>query len=698
MAERYNAFENGGNLEALVAGQLPDGHNVTIDNATLPLPTGASTEAKQDDVITVLSNRISTTAFNSRDAATLAAGATFQGVGEDVSAYGRVGVSIVSDNATDGVLTMEVSRDNVTWGGPTRTWSDTRVAQPHMWNIVERYFRIKYVNGSTEATNLAIQVQYSNNADILLGHQLNEALLDETEAIVARSVIVGKTNSGAYTNVGVTNQKALFVTPPSESRGAFGEALVVSPTPVIDMLFHTFINPITTCSKANQSGTVTHANQMAVCTTGAAANSSAAICTKDIVRYHAGEGVRARFTTVFTEGVANSIQFGGIGDEGNGFFFGYNGDTFGVLHRTGGLREMRTLTVSTGSSTAEDITITLDGDAASDVSVTNTGDTTLTANEIAAHDYSDVGRGWDATAVGSTVVFTSWNDEPRTGTYSLSSATTAVGTFAQTIAGVSPTDTWIAQTAWNGVDIFDGNGITGVTLDPTKGNVYQIAYQWLGFGAISFYIEDPSDGEFHLVHIIQYANDNTTPSIARPTLGLRTSAENFSNTSSIVTKTASMGGFVDGVDDYQGTRTGTKATITGASGGEPVLTLRCNEVFQGVHNHGKIKVSIVGAAVEASGNNTVSLDFYANMTLTGASFSSVNAGFSQAQVDTSATAATGGVFLFSIDLGKTGSDTINLKDDKYAGVLLPGNTFTAIVNPTGGSAEATVTFNFIDLF
>lgn len=149
-------------------------------------------------------NKIST--LNARAASTLAAGGVYQGTGEDVSMYSRVGVSIVSDNATDGVLTMEVSRDNVTWGGPTRTWSDTRFAQPHMWNIVEKYFRIKYTNGTTEATNLAIQVQYSSNSDVILGHQLNETLLDETEAIIARSVLVAKDNGGTYVNMGaVTN-------------------------------------------------------------------------------------------------------------------------------------------------------------------------------------------------------------------------------------------------------------------------------------------------------------------------------------------------------------------------------------------------------------------------------------------------------------------------------------------------------------
>jgi len=156
-------------------------------------------------------NKISTTSFNSRDAATLAASAVFQGVGEDVSRYGRVGVAVTSDNATSGVITMEVSHDGVTWGGPPRTWVDTRFGQPHMWNIVEKYFRIKYTNGIVEATNLAIQVQYSVNADTVLGHQLNETLIDEVEATIVRSVGVGQDPNDVYTNfeiAGVDNNNS----------------------------------------------------------------------------------------------------------------------------------------------------------------------------------------------------------------------------------------------------------------------------------------------------------------------------------------------------------------------------------------------------------------------------------------------------------------------------------------------------------
>lgn len=145
-------------------------------------------------------NTVSTTSFNSRDAATLAASGTFQGVSEDVSKYGRAGIAIKSDNATDGVLTIEVSHDNVKWSAIPRTWENTSIAQPHMWVIVEKYFRIKYVNGTTEATNLSIQVQYSSNSDILLGHQLNETLIDETEAIITRSVAVAQNPNNVYIN------------------------------------------------------------------------------------------------------------------------------------------------------------------------------------------------------------------------------------------------------------------------------------------------------------------------------------------------------------------------------------------------------------------------------------------------------------------------------------------------------------------
>ena len=152
-------------------------------------------------------NTLSAIGVNSRAPATLAAGATWQGVAEIVSQYGRAGIAIHADNATDGVLTIDTSFDGITYSGPSRAVSDTRFAAPHMWNIVEKYIRIKYVNGTTEATNFTVQTQYSVNSSILLAHQLDEVLADETEALAVRSVTVGQDSAGAYKNTGVVSKR-----------------------------------------------------------------------------------------------------------------------------------------------------------------------------------------------------------------------------------------------------------------------------------------------------------------------------------------------------------------------------------------------------------------------------------------------------------------------------------------------------------
>lgn len=478
---------------------------------------------------------------------------------------------------------------------------------------------------------------------------------------------------------------------------AFGELSIAELTPVVQLQFPYNINSLMVDSRANQSGSVSVADNMAQISSGAASNSSGQLTSHVPIKYNPGQGGLCRFTALFTTGVANSFQLAGIGDSGDGYFFGYNGSAFSILKRQGGMPEVRTLTVSTASSDAENITITLDGDALATVAVTASGVITTTVNEIAAADYSDVGRGWTAEAVGDTVVFYSWDSFSRTGSYTLSGATSAVGAFAQTLAGVAPTDTYIAQSAWNG-DKFDGTGDSGVTLDPTKGNVYQIQYQWLGFGAIDFLVEDALDGRFKLAHRIEYANANVVPSVDNPTLPLCAMSENVSNTSDLVVKTGSMAGFVEGKQVLLGPR-------RGASGKEialtttplPVLSIRNNRIYQSKLNRTKVKINFVSISVEHT--KPVIVSFYENATLIGASWSDVDASTSVMQVDTTATAVTGGVFLFALDLGKTGSQIIDFRSSLEAVLVLPGNHLSAVaVASSGNNAEVDISFNWIEEF
>jgi predicted small secreted protein len=144
----------------------------------------------------------------------LSAGETFQGTGEDVSKYGRAGVSVWTPfgEKTKGTLTIEVSRDGVNYGGPSRSIEDTTTAQPVMWEIVEQYFRIKYVNGAVVPTAFTIQTQYSVNGSILLGQQLGDTLSDGISGIATVGTLQGKDNNGDYNLAKVDANGAVQVT------------------------------------------------------------------------------------------------------------------------------------------------------------------------------------------------------------------------------------------------------------------------------------------------------------------------------------------------------------------------------------------------------------------------------------------------------------------------------------------------------
>lgn len=435
----------------------------------------------------------------------------------------------------------------------------------------------------------------------------------------------------------VTALKPLPVAP-NVSKTAFGEQSVEEKTSIVNLQFAYNTHAQLVKTMLNH-GSVSVANSLVTLSTGASANQSAQLFSKIPVKYYTGLGGLVRFTTVYSTSVAGSAQLHGIGDSGDGYFFGYNGVDFGILRRYGGNPEFRSLQITTGSTTDENITITLDGDSDATVAVTNTGDATLTANEIAAHDYSNLGRGWSAVANGDTVEFSSWNSEPRAGSYAIS-ATTAAGTYSQDLAGISPTDDWTLQANWS-EDIMDGSGPSGQTLVPTKGNVFQIRYQWLGFGQICFFIEDSDTGEFKIVHRISYANLYTIPSVQNPTLPLCMMVENTSNTTDLTMSSSSMAGFIEGKQPEPLVRhTEIIDKIFSDATLVPVVTGHNSEIFKGKLNRVRVKVESVSVSVESG--KPVIIQIKKNTELTGASFLDHDVDQSVVKIDTTATAVTNG--------------------------------------------------------
>ena len=476
---------------------------------------------------------------------------------------------------------------------------------------------------------------------------------------------------------------------------AFGELKVGAISPLMQISFpYTIVPEDYVVIRNNKSGDVGSEAGLLSVSSGADANSSSEVLSRQLCRYRPGQGVMTRQAGTFSPGVEGNTQFIGIGTAEDGYFFGYNGSTFGVLHRRAGAVEARTLTITTKSSTAENITITLNGDVKL-VPVTNGAEATVTANEIAAADYSDTGQGWTAYVAGNKVTFISWRVGSKAGVYSLSAAT-AVGTFSQGIEGTTAEEVFIPQSDWN-LDKLDGTGESGMTLIPTFGNVYQIAFQWLGFGNSAFYIEDTATGRFVEVHRIHWTNTTTVPVILNPTLPLYISSINTSNTTDVVAKTSSMMAAIQGTILPGGHPHGANNTKTATTTEVPIISIRNKIIYGNDLNRADLQLQIVSTCAANKDAEGI-INFYENAITTGDTWVDVKADHSFAEVSKTATSFTGGNLVFSIPFGSAGQETLLIPINLTIGVINPGDTITATIKHTGVVSDITVSLNWIELF
>ena len=444
--------------------------------------------------------------------------------------------------------------------------------------------------------------------------------------------------------------------------------------------------------ETNSGGTTTGtSNLFNASTSNTTAGSFATIQSRKRLRYRPGQGVVARFTALFTSGTSNAIQIAGVGSAESGYYFGYNGTSFGILWVTGGVREVQTLTVSAGAGGAETLTIKLDGTEFS-VPVT-TGSATATANTIAAFTFT----GWRAEARGSTVVFLANAVGDKTGTFTMSSTGTAAGTFAQTLQGAASTDTWIPQADWNG-DKLNGTGASGATIDPTNGNVYQIDIQYLGFGSVAFKVEIAAPGnnaDFVTVHTIQNPNTRKAVTTSQPSFPFTMSAYNTGTANGTCSvKSGSFAGFVSGVRVLNGPRSSFVNSVTSTTTTfVPLFSVRNDSVYASRANQSvAYLLSISGAARSTNGITTFYL--LKNCTLSaGTPNWTQYATGSVFYWDTAATACTftNDQLLWSSSVSEAGQFAFDFSDDIE---LQPGEILTLAVRSVTQTAVCVGQLNF----
>ncbi len=479
---------------------------------------------------------------------------------------------------------------------------------------------------------------------------------------------------------------------PQLQKSAFGELLTVEPTSLVQLIFTSSINSRIVKTRTNNGGTVSQENRMAKLSSGTNANSRAQLFSRVPVKYNPGQGGSIKYTVIFESSSADSEQFIGVGDISDGYGVGFQNTVFGVFRRQGGSPEIQTLDITNGASTATgNITITLDDDTKV-VAVTSGDDAREVAVKIADTDFSDVGLGWDvdvdSTSGTDTVIFRSYDAAVKSGTFAFADTDTTgvAASFSQTVVGVATTPNFTAQTNWS-EDKADGTKILPV-VDFTKGGVWTVKYQWLGFGPIFWSLKNADTDDFIVFHKEQYSNLNTIPSINEPSLPLCAEVKNNSSTTDLIMRIGSMGGFADGKAELAGFHNSDAVADKGISTAEaPLISFKNKLIFNSRLNRISVLPGFIDIQTDA--NKPVIFRLRTNGDLTGpVSFVDVNTATSVLSVDKGATGIGNGNVIETVVMGKVDSKHIDLHI--LNGKVLPGDiiSITAQLAAGGSSSSA----------
>ena len=397
------------------------------------------------------------------------------------------------------------------------------------------------------------------------------------------------------------------------ARSAFGELLTVSPTPIVqlDALRGVDAADMTTLASGTGATAGTDAAKIVFkVQSGTSSNGDAHLLSKKYMKYRPGQGSLSRFTAAFTTGVANSTQRAGLTDSEVALCVGYDGVDFGVVRATGGKVPIHKLTITIAPTGTQTGVVTLNGVAKN---VTITAGTTVGCAAQIAIDGVVGYPGWYTEQVDNVVIFRAIDPYVTSGAFSFSSTgagTLAVGTFATIQTGVAQTEYWTKQADFN-MDTLDGSGDannpSGMDLDPTKLNVFQISFRWLGVGVINYAIEDQVTGEIIMFHRQHYTNQHLLPHIDNPSFRIGYTVTNKGNTTNLTVIGASMMMAIEGVLNLS--RASKSAAVNKTSLAKDdlhhVLSLRNSYTFADKINTASINLKGLSFGVQATDPVTI---------------------------------------------------------------------------------------------
>lgn len=275
--------------------------------------------------------------------------------------------------------------------------------------------------------------------------------------------------------------------------------------------------------------------------------------------------------------------------------------------------------------------------------------------------------------------------DANNGVFLEQNSTTALNVVLRSNVSGSVVNTTVAQASWN-IDPFDGTGISGVTLDVTKAQLFVIDLEWLSVGRVrlGFIVT----GTIHYAHEFLNANVTTGAYMTTANLPVRYEIDNTTgaNAGSIVCLCATViseGGFNAGLGLQFCATNGASLKTIGTTE-NACISIRPKATFNSIVNRGLIMPTTVRGFTE---NKAGLFQLWYGVTLGGTpSWTSANAD-SIVEFDVAGTTLTGGVLLDATMVEKAGR--LELPSD----ILLPLTLDLAGAHPTSPYSDVlTVAF------
>lgn len=358
---------------------------------------------------------------------------------------------------------------------------------------------------------------------------------------------------------------------------------------------------------AATGGAAAVANRMFSCTTGTDVGGYGVVQSLRVCKVAPGQAATFRISAAFTTGVALSQQFAGAFSATSALLVGYLGADFGIMRRLPGAIAIHRLTVTVGSGAVEEITLTLNG---VDFVFSTAGALSTTAfAEFIAEQTETVLTGWTgfaAQSVGATVTFFQNVPAVEAGAFTIASDGTAAGTWTVPQVGAPNVATeasgaFIPRTEWNIDRMSSALGLnpSGITLDVTKLNIWEISTGFMDCAAVTFSVMSP-DGYMVPVHRIKYPGTSVSPIVDNPTLRVGWFAYSLGSTTALEVIGGTAAAFLDGAPTVLRSPRSASGTITASTTEYVVLAVRARGEFGDTFNQRIMNPQYVSGGAETA--------------------------------------------------------------------------------------------------